>query len=41
MRCLLCGKVVGGKNKSHCWTKQQCGSCHYMGMHGNLRSKKE
>ena len=30
MRCLLCGRVVGGKNKAHCWTKQHCGNCHYL-----------
>jgi len=35
LRCLLCKRTIGGKNKAHCWTKQHCGHCHYLGKMGN------
>ena len=43
MRCKICGKVVGGKNKTHCWSKQHCGLCHYLGQRniGRLQIQKD
>lgn len=35
-RCRTCGKYQRGVGKFHCWEKQQCRYCHYLGaVNGN------